>query len=163
MQQLFKNLSIKRKLTLLAMTASGIALLTACVMFLAYDIVLFRQEMVRSMQTHAAIVGSNSTAALTFNDGGDARNTLLLLRNNPHIVNACIYDADGRVFATYVREGVNADSITIPTRLQQEAHRFISQHLELFHPVVLDGKAIGTVYIRSDLRALQDRIVRYLL
>src|SRR5437016_86769 len=107
--QPFKNLSIKRKLTLLAMIASGAALLTACVMFLIYDIILFRQEMVRNVQTHAAIVGFNSTAALTFKEDGDAKQTLLLLRSDPHVVSACIYDSEGKVFATYARQGEPAD------------------------------------------------------
>jgi hypothetical protein len=42
----FSNLSIKRKLIVLAMFSSGMALLVACSMFLAIDVMMCREEMI---------------------------------------------------------------------------------------------------------------------
>jgi signal transduction histidine kinase len=155
----FAGLSIKRKLTLIAMLTSGVALLAACAMFMAFDVVTCRQEMIKNLKMHAAIVGSNSTAALSFNDGNDAKQTLTSLRADPHVVGALVYAADGKVFATYARDP-GAD-VRPPAEILGDGHAFVDQHLEVFQPIVLVGRAIGTVFVRSDLQELYARIRRY--
>ena len=40
-------------------------------------------------------------------------------------------------------------------------HEFGGDHLDLFHKVSLAGETIGTVYVASDLRELEERFVRY--
>jgi signal transduction histidine kinase/CheY-like chemotaxis protein/HPt (histidine-containing phosphotransfer) domain-containing protein len=159
--RLFSNVSIKRKLTILAMICSGVALMTACTMFLAFDVVMCREELTKSVELHAAIAGQNSTAALSFNDANDARQTLLSLRADPHVVSACIYDADGHVFATYAPGQQDNDDAQVPPVVPEDTHRFVDRHLEVFRPILLDGRRIGTVFVRSDLRELDARITRY--
>ena len=154
----FSNLSIKRKLIVLAMFSSGMALLVACTMFLIFDVILCREEMIKSLRMHAAIVGQNSTAALSFNEENDARQTLTSLRADKHVVDACIFRTDGKVFATYGRDGAEA---VVPAVAPAVGYKFANQHLEVAELVTLDGNAIGTVYVRSDLGELNDRITRY--
>jgi signal transduction histidine kinase/DNA-binding response OmpR family regulator len=157
--RLFSNLSIKRKIIVLAMFSTGMALLVACLMFMAFDVMMCREEMIKSLKMHAAIVGQNSTAALSFNDGNDARQTLTSLRADPHVVDACIYGTDGKVFATYSgRDGAQAK---VPEKIPEEGYRFADQHLQVSQKILLDGRCIGTVYVRSDLSELHDRIMRY--
>jgi hypothetical protein len=43
--RLFSNLSIKRKIIVLAMFSTGMALLVACLMFMAFDVLLCREVM----------------------------------------------------------------------------------------------------------------------
>ncbi len=64
----FRHLSIKHKLTLLSVLASGSALILACAAFVAYDGVVFRDTLVQNIATQAKIVGINSAAALLFNE-----------------------------------------------------------------------------------------------
>ena len=157
----FSNLSIKRKLTILAMISSGVALLTACTMFLVFDVVMSREEMINNVRMHAAIVGQNSTAALSFSDANDARQTLQSLRADPHVVSACVYDAEGRIFATYAAIGHGPGETAPPTAALPEQHRFNDGHLEIFKRILLDGQPIGAVFVRSDLQELYARIARY--
>jgi signal transduction histidine kinase/DNA-binding NarL/FixJ family response regulator len=159
--RLFSNVSIKRKLTILAMICSGVALMTACAMFLAFDVVMCREDLTKSVQIHAAIAGQNSMAALSFNDANDARQTLLSLRADPHVVCACIYDADGKVFATYAPAQSEDGDMTVPPVVREDTHRFAGRHLEVFRQILLEGRRIGTVFVRSDLRELDARIARY--
>src|SRR3954453_4461765 len=155
----FSNLSIKRKLIVLAMFSSGMALVVACSLFLVFDVMLCREEMIKSLRMHAAIVGQNSMAALSFNDGNDARQTLTSLRADPHVVDACIFGTDGKVFATYShKEGVEA---VVPSAVPSGGYQFANQPLAVAETVKLDGHEIGTVYVRSDLGELHDRITRY--
>jgi len=64
----FQNTSIQRKQMLVIMLTSIVSLLLACVGFVAYEIIAFRQGMVRNLTTLAQIVGDNSSGALDFND-----------------------------------------------------------------------------------------------
>jgi signal transduction histidine kinase/DNA-binding response OmpR family regulator len=158
----FRDMSIKRKLTLLAMITSGVGLLAACIMFMVIDVMVCRADMVRNLKIYAGMVGSNSTAALTFNDVNDARQTLLSLRTNPHVVDACVFGTDGKVFATYVRdERVQARAPSAAA--VNDMHRFVDGHLEVFSRIELDGRQIGTVFVRSDLKELTGRITKYVL
>ncbi|MDB5324410.1 MAG: luxQ 3 [Phycisphaerales bacterium] len=154
----FSNLSIKRKLIVLAMFSSGMALLVACTMFLIFDVIMCREEMIKSLRMHAAIVGQNSLAALSFNEENDARQTLTSLRVDKHVVDACIFRTDGKVFATYGRDGAEA---VVPAAAPAVGYKFANQHLEVAEMVMLDNNPIGTVYVRSDLGELHDRITRY--
>src|SRR5437879_2608414 len=44
---------------------------------------------------------------------------------------------------------------------QREEHWFADKQLKLIRAIVFQGKLIGTVYIRSDLQEMNDRLVRY--
>jgi len=155
----FRDLSIRRKLTLIIMLTSSVALLLACAAFVSYDLYTFRQAKVHDLATLAEIIGSNSTAALTFGDSNSAQEILGALSANQHIAAACIYMGDGRVFAKYLRGDPSARFS--PPERQEDGSRFGSNELALFGKIMLDGEKIGTVYLRSDLAEITERVNRY--
>src|SRR5690349_13880065 len=97
----FGNLSITRKLTLLAMLTSTIAVLLSSAGFLIYDLVTFRHILSRDLMTDAEIVAYNSAAALAFNDEAAAKVQLSALTAKSDLVAAILYDANGKIFARY--------------------------------------------------------------
>src|SRR5258706_15105654 len=101
--RLFQNLPIRRKLTLIIMATTCAAMLMACAVFLAFDIYNFRQSKVHNLETLAEILAANSTAAMTFSEAGTAHEVLQPLRVTEHVIAAGIYQSDGKIFATYVR------------------------------------------------------------
>jgi two-component system sensor histidine kinase/response regulator len=153
------NLSIRRKLTLIILLTSSAALLLACAVFAMHDLLSLRQSMVRGLATLAAITGSNSTAALTFNDPRAAREVLDSLSAEKQIVSACIYTREGQVFAKY-RRGDPAANFE-PPAAQAEGTRFGANRLLLYRRIVLYGDAIGTIYLEADLEEIHARFVRY--
>jgi signal transduction histidine kinase len=156
------NSSIRQKLTWMNMLVSGAALLLACTAFAAYEVADFRQTLVRGLSIQAQIVGANSASALLFNDPESARNTLSALRAAPNILSAGIYTPSGGTFATWSRgqEAAALPPIEIPKE-DLEAYRFTGGELVLVRWIDFQGKRIGTVGIRSDLRDLNDRLLRY--
>jgi signal transduction histidine kinase len=157
-----RNYSIRQKLTWMNMLVSGAALLLACTAFAAYELTDFRQTLVQGLSIQAQIVGANSASALLFNDPESARNTLSALRAAPNIVAAGIYDPSGKAFATYSRDrgGVVSPVLRMPAGMS-EAYQFSSDELVLMRAIEFQGKRIGTVGIRSDLREVTDRLLRY--
>jgi signal transduction histidine kinase/CheY-like chemotaxis protein len=154
--------SITKKLTTMNMLVSGAALLIACVAFVAYDLVSFRQAMVYNLSIQAQMAGSNSVSPLLFNDPQAAENTLSALTAAPNVISAGIYTLGGRPFAAYWRDA-HGQTLTLPKipANQIEAHWFKDGQLVLVRTIVFQGKPTGTVYIRSDLQEMTHRLKRY--
>ena len=153
------DLPIRRKLTLITMISSTVALMLACAAFVIHDVTTSRSQMVKDWSSHADIVGNNSTAALGFGLGDDARSNLHSLGVEPHLTDAAIYDADGKLFAWFSRNG--EEGAVRPEASPTPGHVFRNKHLELTRPILLDGKPFGTIYVRADLKALNARVLRY--
>ncbi len=153
-----RDASIKWKLTLIIMCASTVALLLISAAFVTYEIITFRESMAGDISTLAEMTGLRSTAALTFDRKKDTEEILGALSVKPHIVAACIYNKDGKVYAQYPKN-IPADSL--PAAPGDPGPHFDKDSLGFFHPIKLDGETIGTLYLKSDLLELHDRLIKY--
>ncbi|HEX6187632.1 MAG TPA: ATP-binding protein, partial [Pyrinomonadaceae bacterium] len=154
--RVFRNLSIKRKLTLMIMVISIFTLLLSYALIMTYDRILERRAMVRNLTTQAEIIGNNSTAAITFNDPDSAKEVLTALKARPEIISAVIYTSDQKAFARYQRADQTVDSPPPDTRA--DGSFFANDRLTLFQQITLDGIVIGKVLLESDLRELNARL-----
>jgi signal transduction histidine kinase len=158
-----RDYSISRKLTWMNLLASGVALLLACAAFVAYDLITFRESMIRSLSIQAQIVGSNSVSALLFNDPQSAEKTLSALHNSPNIISAGIYTPDGRPFAAYWRHR-GSGALQLPPILTARTQlRLRDGQMVVLRSIVFQGKPAGTVYIQSDLQESIDRLKQYVI
>jgi signal transduction histidine kinase len=156
--------SISKRLMIMNMLVSGVALLLACAGFFAYDQITFRDNLIRTLSAQAQIVGSNSVSAILFNDPQAAKSTLSALRSSEHITSAGIFTLDGRTLAQYSR--ATGDEIVAVPALppdRVEAYRFGSRHVVLVRQILSEGKPVGYVYLRATLQELDERLKRYAL
>src|ERR1700752_667965 len=124
--------SISRKLTLINMLVSVVALLLASAGFCAYDLYSFRVALVRNVSVQAQIIGDNTVSALLFNDPHSAEKTLSALRANPNLMYAQIYTRDGQPFAGYWRDGAGkTGTVPIISQGQIQNHWFTDGNLGL--------------------------------
>jgi signal transduction histidine kinase/CheY-like chemotaxis protein len=154
-----RNLSITRKLTLLAMFTSGIAVVLSSASFLIYDLVTFRNLLTQDLMTEAEIVSYNSAAALAFNDQASANVQLSALTAKPDLVAAVLYGTDGVIVARYFRAGEPAPQLPAP--VAGKSHRFTGQYIEVFSDVSLGGERLGTLFLRSDMQRWETRARQY--
>ena len=154
--------SISTRLMWMNLIVSGVVLVLAVLAFFFYDLVSFRDNLVRSLETSAQIVGANSVSAVVFNDPQSATTTLEALRNSPD-VEAAVLRSDGTNFAVYRRPGVHAlpAEKALPKGANDETW-VTGQRVLLAHRIVFDGKPIGTVYIAARLRETSKRARQYL-
>jgi signal transduction histidine kinase len=154
--------SISKQLTWMNVLVSGAALLLACAAFFAYDIITYRESLIRNLSIQAQIIGSNTASALLFNDPRSAENTLSALQAAQHILYAGVYTPDGAPLAVYWRDhqGPIPALPALPAN-QVQIYRFQSGQVILVRSIVFQGKTIGTVYLRAELRALYDRLKNY--
>ena len=159
-----RHYSISRKLTLMNMLVSGVALLLACSAFFAYDFYTFRTTIADNQSTTGRILGSNTAAALLFNDSQAAGNSLSALAASPHTLSAQIYtptaDSSPPIGVTLAPR----IAICPPFRLgEKQIRRFESDEIDLISPIIFGKKLIGFVYLRSDLKAMTERLRNYAL
>jgi signal transduction histidine kinase len=144
------------------MLVSASGLLVASLAFTVYDLITFRVELMRNLSTQAQIVASNSVSALVFNDADAAGITLAALEAAPDIVSAHTYRIDGRLFASYWRDGVagTPPALRFPAAQEAEVSRFRLSSAALTRRVFSDGMPVGVVSIASDLVPLYARLWR---
>ena len=75
----YLDLSIRHKLQGIALLTSGVALLIASAVFTLYDRQTFLREKAEDLSVSAQMIGSNSTAALSFGDAKSAQEILAAL------------------------------------------------------------------------------------
>jgi signal transduction histidine kinase/ActR/RegA family two-component response regulator len=157
---ILQNLSIKRKLTLMTMLTSSIALILSSVSFFLYDLVSFRHLLSQDLMTQAEIIGYNSAGAMEFKDEPAATATLSALTAKEDIVTAVLYKPDRQMFAHYFRGNTKVPAY-LPSHLQENGYRFEGGYLEVFHDVSLNGERLGTLFLQSDMRQWNERAKRY--
>jgi TMAO reductase system sensor TorS len=152
---LWRKVSVKQKLRAIIMLTVAAALLLACGALLSEEVARTRASMKRHMELLAQGIGINSTAALSFDDSTSLRELLQGLQAQPAIVAACLYSADGRAFATYVRPDMKG--AFTPPRPRRDESSFSSARLRVFHTVTFNNQALGTLYLESDLREVREQ------
>src|ERR1700722_4504503 len=108
-----QNLSIKRKLMLITMLASTVALVLFSASFFFYDLISFRRFLSEDLATQTEIIGYNSAAAMAFKDEAAASVTLSALKAKEDITAAVLYGPDGKPVAHYFRSNIEDPSLRV--------------------------------------------------
>ena len=162
----FKDWPIQRKLTGMALFSTGLALLLVLVAFVVNDMMTLRHMIEARMTVLADVIGTNSTAALTFRDKKAAIETLAALKQAPHITFAEIYTADRNVFASYTRSDQTSrqttpDHTTPSVELKDARQSRLTDHrLEQTAPISMDGQLVGWILLRSDLDEMNQQLTQ---
>ncbi|HIQ19650.1 MAG TPA: response regulator [Planctomycetes bacterium] len=150
---------IRRRLRVVTVSGILLALLLASIGFGVDGICCLYRAKVTQVLALADILGSNATAALEFGDQKTATEVLASLRLQPTIELAALYDADGRLFATYV-PGTANDHLRATAPPVTARVVFRSGHAEIVHPIQRDGDRVGSIYLVSNLDEIHHQIAR---
>jgi PAS domain S-box-containing protein len=146
---LLRNVPIRGKLTVIALLASGAALLVAATAALILQWYDLRANLAETVASQATIIATNSAAALTFDDSRAATQTLDALAAIDDIEFAVLHDTSGAVFASYARAGSvkpKAHSTPVVT-----SHSFVNGFLDVYQPILQSGETIGVIHVRASL------------
>jgi len=141
------------------LTSCAVLCLT-CTAYFVYDYLTFRHTTVGQLSTLGKVIASNSTAALAFYDADAAKEILSAIYADQHIVSVALFDDKGKIFALYP-EG--SDEEVLENYEIQSGYYFHDSHLLGFEPVVQGERRLGTLFLKSDTRAIYDRLLLYML
>jgi signal transduction histidine kinase/ActR/RegA family two-component response regulator len=152
MRRWFDALPVHRKLVIMSVAVSAIAVLLVGTGLLLVDVWRYRTNAIDDITTLASVVAENTAAAVTFNDPAAAQETLSTVRVRFAVTRACIYLPDGTLFVRYGRSPAD----TCPP---------INPRVETFNrfgvsvPIVRNGRTWGSVYVERDLPDLGWRVL----
>ncbi len=170
---IFRNVSIKRKISSIILFTSAMVLSLASGAFIAHELLTFRHRMVADLITLAEIIGNNSSGGLIFDDNHVVNENIAALKAKSHIISAQIFKTDGQVFASYdntryvlfakhfhIRDYYFAHQTAQedPNQPIEDNYFFESDYVEVYKKIVYDGEVIGTALIVSDLAEFYQRL-----
>jgi signal transduction histidine kinase/CheY-like chemotaxis protein len=147
--------TIKRRLQILSLLTSSIALLCCCAAFVGNEYFEVRTRGVQDLASMADVLGSNTAAAVTFQDKQAATDILRAIHLKANVTQVWICDTGNKLFAAYMRPPVK----TLPECSEGRAD---TNQITISKPIILDHQEIGTIHLTSDLLELQRSIWRYL-
>ncbi|GAB3404406.1 ATP-binding protein [Massilia agilis] len=151
--------SIRTKLMAVVMSTTLAATLVSVGTVIGYDLRSYQHALKSDLVTQAELLGRMTAAALNFDDARLAQENLALLRARPLVRAGAIYNAAGKLVASYAAPGEPAE---FPPRPEPGKPHTQGRYLVLAEPIVDNGDLLGTVYLRAENRLLQ-RILDYLL
>jgi signal transduction histidine kinase len=156
----FQQNPIKRALIQINLVTTGLALILASVILITDELVSFRRSLIDNLTIQAKIIGNSSVDNLLFNATIEAEADLASLDKSKSVAVAVIYARDGKVFATYHRDG--ARNNFIPPAPQGDGYESGINRLSVYRQIFLEDARLGTIYIEADFNEFYIRLVRYL-
>jgi signal transduction histidine kinase len=151
----FKNISIKRKLVIIILFTSLIALVTGLVTYLIIDMVKAKNEMKKNAILNASIVGQYAAAPLLFGYKEEVSEVLSKLDAIPSVLDACLYSLNSEhIFAAYHKTPVNSFRFPI---LQKDNAVFKDGYLHIFYTIKYKDQNCGTIYLRISSEEIQTK------
>ena len=151
--------STRTKLMAVVMSTTFAATVVSVGTVIGYDLRSYQRTLKADLVTEAELLGHMTSAALNFDDARLARENLSLLHSRSSVRAGAIYNATGRLFATYVAPG---ETPSFPLHPAGGPPRASGEYLEMAAPIVDNGEVLGMVYLRVENRLL-DRTIDYLL
>jgi PAS domain S-box-containing protein len=150
----WRKIPLKYRLVLLTLMSSGIGLLVALAAFLTYQERTIREHKLEEMDSAADLIGSNSAAALVFDDEVEGNRVLQALESRLNIQAGVLYRPDGSQFAKYVRTN-DLKLARNGAQVDGDQVEWTKDHLAFYRPVLLEGRKIGYLYVQADLEDLR--------
>lgn len=160
MTKAFRDLPIRRKLTLGIAATSFIPLFIAGLLVIGYGFVSRRADAVRDLKGQCETLAVGARVQLEFKDPTRATETLATLAGRPQIMAAALFTPDGKPFATYVRPGLRG--YRFPASLVP-GPKFTPEALEYVHAIGTAEDLAGHLFVQSDLQMLYAQLPRYAL
>jgi signal transduction histidine kinase/CheY-like chemotaxis protein len=148
--------SLRHKLLFTMLLATSVAVLVALAAMIAYDLRAYHQSWLADVDAQGELLGRTTAAALTFDDPKTARDNLALLRFQPKVRAAAIYDKSRRLFASYAAKTEPEP----PAEPAGDGLRTEAGSVLLVKPIVDQSGRLGTVYVRAQYE-LYDRLASY--
>jgi len=162
----FHNLPITKKLIFIMLLTSVTAVLVVSGVFGATEALTYRSKMVNDVTTLGDVIGTNSTAAIAFEDEQLANQVLASLSADDSIVSAHIFLANGERLASYgANETGNTSSADDSKQIDALLNDVLATErpiarfdglsfIDSVRPVVFDSELIGILHLRASLDEL---------
>ncbi|MFL6695618.1 MAG: ATP-binding protein [Vitreoscilla sp.] len=152
-----RSLATKLRLAILGSTLAALALALGAT--IVYDVSTWHHGWIADVQTQADLLGHASADDLAAGNPRGAQEALAALRLQPRVRNAAIYDAQGRLFASWHASQAAEPPATL-AQAGTDAGASDAHDLQVRAPIVDQGRVLGTAIVRAH-DEIDERIAGY--
>lgn len=156
---LFKNLSIKVKMVLVIQLVSLSSLVIGLTYVIFSNIANFKEDMKNNTIINANLIGEYCAVSLDFDVSENAVETLEKLKNIPSVDVGIVYNNKNEIFADFYENGEKV--IISNTNNSDSWENFDANYLNVYRPIFIDNKKIGSIYLRVSTEVLALKIRDY--
>ncbi|MGL4513567.1 MAG: ATP-binding protein [Lacipirellulaceae bacterium] len=155
--------SVGSKVQLVAALSAVVALAVASSHFVLNDISLFDAHKRHQLRIFAGLVGVNARPCITADDAQEAEGLLNSLRLEPTITAACLYNANGRIVARYLRDELSKADFPKPRDSSWLDHTGADDNdeLALFQNLHDHRGFFGSIFLRSSMDDVRSQTANY--
>jgi signal transduction histidine kinase/ActR/RegA family two-component response regulator len=151
------SLPLRRKLMLvILLTCSAVLVLALAALFVLQSISI-KSNFIRDTSALGRIIAHNSAAAVAFDDREAAAQTLSSLEDRSDIEGACLVLASG---GHVTQLDLNHKHSPLVEASLDEGYRSYGSDVLFASPVLLDGKRLGTLYLRANFGPARASLLR---
>src|SRR5471032_2746896 len=168
----FDRSSLSKKLSLISLWSTGSALTLVLLAYTATSVISHTGDRRQQLSSLAGVIGANSVTALLLADPRQAGRTLAALSVADDIVQAALFDRDGRRTARYTAPGATAEAVADLGALRMAAigtavvtercGPFWAPGMRLYRPLRSNGELIGAVMIEAALAPMWREVLETL-
>jgi len=147
----------------LSLATTAVAVLITFLLLMTHQYISGYQQLEEELGTQAAIIATNSAAALAFNDYKAAQENLAAIRKTPRILGAALYEEDGKLFAALDETQAVFPGTIDPNALTPPPPRVDPgpfAHLTR-EEVMLDGTRVGSLVLLATHERLYINLLVY--
>ncbi|HEX8371670.1 MAG TPA: ATP-binding protein [Chthoniobacterales bacterium] len=156
--QIFRNISLVKKLTFLLLVASASSLIVASACFFTYEWFNLRRTIRNDVQAVGKIVSSNVTPILLAKNAVAAKTLLQSMAAKPGIVYSQLQLPNHVVLAENGQLGAEKDAITKTTK---DGLARVGPYLVLHQPIMQKTIRTGTLVLVYDYDSTQQRLIGF--
>lgn len=145
---LLKNLSIRYKISQIAVMTSAFALSVACLVFGIHENRIYKKMLKDELLIMTEMIGSSSIAALEFDDIRAANETIGILKSVPDIWAARVYNKAGKLFISYNNKELEKKWDSLP--LRPNGVYFEGNCILIYQAIKFNEEQVGTIYVRAE-------------
>ncbi|MCO5978837.1 sensor domain-containing diguanylate cyclase [Ideonella oryzae] len=145
---------IRRLITTFGLLLTAALLAGVVAVMLVHEMLSRRAHLEASLASLAAVIATNSEAAVMFNSGDEAQDLLGSLRGSPEVIRAWLFLPDGSLLARYQRPaeaGASAPDCQQP-RADGQGWQLRWCSVVRYQPVVRHRTVVGTLAMEATLR-----------
>jgi len=158
----FHQHSIKKKLALMTLITSGVAISFACFIFVFTEVFFNWQKMSQHHAVLAESIGLNVRSAILFNDKAYVSKALQAFDINPEVEAAYVFDRDDKLLADYYIEKKNIDLVPVDHKKLSSAQnslqnkssdesQFQNNRLMIVRSIMVENETVGKVVLQISL------------
>ncbi len=150
------KMSIRSKMIFLTMTVCTLALILAGIIFVGFEQVTMRKNVLKNLNFHNEILAENMALTLAEKDNENADEILEGNAAYDDIDAVIVWDKDGKIFAYYAKEGsVYQEEIANMSAAKLESRTDLIMTRQ---PIFLNGKKIGSAALIANQARFKEKI-----